>query len=96
MATYPIKELLHKWEQATITIEMAIGHIGQHLNLLWEEVTQIKQNHIKLTNAHAETQRQQALLRFEVERLLKHNGLSPTPHDAPPKRPRGRPPKKKG
>ena len=31
MATYPLKELLSRWQQGTLTVEQAIGQILQHL-----------------------------------------------------------------
>lgn len=31
MATYPLRELLSRWQQGTLTVEQAIGQILQHL-----------------------------------------------------------------
>jgi len=95
MGTYPIQDLLQKWEQATITIEMAIGHILQHLGQLWHDIKTIHTSHIQLTNALNEIQHQQVLLKDELDRLLKHTGLPPIHADSPPKRKRGRPRKKR-
>jgi len=95
MGTYPIQKLLQKWEQATITMEMAIGHGLQHVGQLWAEVRSLHSNIHKLTNALNETNQHQALLKADIARLLKHTGLPTTPLETPPKRKRGRPRKKK-
>ncbi|MDM8518562.1 hypothetical protein QUF64_00840 [Anaerolineales bacterium HSG6] len=34
MSTEPIKTLLSKWKVADLTIEMAIGHLLQHVDML--------------------------------------------------------------
>lgn len=40
MSTYPVEELLRKWTQGALTAEQAIGHILQHLKLLYEQQKQ--------------------------------------------------------
>jgi hypothetical protein len=43
MATYPLNELRHKWATGELTVEQAIGHQLQHLIILTEELSEIKQ-----------------------------------------------------
>jgi ABC-type glutathione transport system ATPase component len=92
MGTIPIKDLLDKWRLETLSPEMAIGHLLQHVGQLWSEIVTIRQRLTELTNTLTETHRVQARMHGDIDRLLKHAGLPPSGLDAPP---RGRPPKKK-
>ena len=43
LATYPLNELRHKWATGELTTEQAIGHQLQHLLILAEPLTELKQ-----------------------------------------------------
>jgi len=95
MGIEPIKKLFKKWKLETATVEMAVGQLIQHADLLWKEITGIKLRFIKQDNRQAEIKREQLRMQAEIERLLKHNDLEPFPQDEQPKRKRGRPPIRK-
>jgi hypothetical protein len=63
MGTLPPQELLKKWEQEEITVEMAIGHILQHLVKLLTVLEKIKTTLSKL--------------RADVDSLIAHTGMKP-------------------
>jgi len=65
MGTLPAKELLKKWEREELTVEMAIGHILQHLVKLLAALEAIK---VTLRN-----------LRADVDSLIAHTGMKPNP-----------------
>lgn len=73
MGTMSPKELLKKWELEEITVEMAIGHILQHLVKILATLETIKI-----------TLRQ---LRTDVDSLIAHTGMKPhqTGKKKPPK-----------
>lgn len=68
MGTLPPSELLKKWRLKTMTVEMAVGHILQHLVKI---VTALSALNITLYN-----------LRADVDSLIAHTGMSPDPKDA--------------
>ena len=43
MATYTLAELRHTWATGELTVEQLLGHQLQHLLILEEELTQVKQ-----------------------------------------------------
>lgn len=61
MGTLPPQELLKKWEHEEITVEMAIGHILQHLVKILAALETIK---ITLRK-----------LRADVDSLIAHTGI---------------------
>ena len=63
MGTMPPQELLKKWEQEEITVEMAIGHILQHL----VKILAVLEN-VKITLSK---------LRADVDSLMAHTGMKP-------------------
>jgi hypothetical protein len=65
MGTLPPQELLKKWEQEEITVEMAIGHILQHLVKILAALESIK---ITLRK-----------IRADVDSLIAHTGMKPNP-----------------
>ena len=74
MGTMPPQELTKKWEREEITVEMAIGHILQHLVKI---LTTLKAINITLYN-----------LRADVDSLIAHTGIRPNPKGKkkPPKK----------
>ncbi|MDM8532859.1 hypothetical protein QUF63_16980 [Anaerolineales bacterium HSG25] len=90
MGTIPVKELLKKWKQDDLTVEMAIGHILQHLVLLEQVDADATCNCRKLSTAIDTINLSRATLRDDVDRLLRHNDLKSS-QDQPPRRKRGRP-----
>ncbi len=91
MGTIPAKDLLNKWKQDDLPVEMAVGHLLQHLvmteNSLKEariarrtSQTQVDQLSSELDMVKSEL----AQLQHDMAQVLGHPGLKP-------KRPRGRP-----
>ncbi len=74
MGTMPPQELIKKWEREEITVEMAIGHILQHLAKIQTVIDAIN---ITLYN-----------LRADVDSLIAHTGMIPNPKGKkkPPKK----------
>ena len=74
MGTMPPQELLNKWKREEITIEMAIGHILQHLAKIQTAIDAIN---LTLYN-----------LRATVDSLIAHTGMRPNPKGKkkPPKK----------
>ena len=96
MGTIPAKELLSKWKQDDLPIEMALGHLLQHLvmteNNLKETClaqskhqTQVEQLTSELNAVKAELTQ----LQTDMAQVLTYLGLD----SKPPKRSRGRPKK---
>ena len=73
MGTMPPQELLRKWEREEISLEMAIGHILQHLAQIQTAIDAIN---LTLYN-----------LRATVDSLIAQTGLRPNPKGTkkPPK-----------
>ncbi|MDM8519364.1 hypothetical protein QUF64_04900 [Anaerolineales bacterium HSG6] len=97
MGTIPAKELLSKWKQEDLPVEMAIGHLLQHVvqmeagfssAKLNERKLQIELSQIVIELKTIKTEQRQ--LQTDINQVLQHLGLE----SQPPKRPRGRPPKK--
>ncbi len=65
MGTMPPQELIKKWEREEITVEMAIGHILQHLAKIQTVIDAIN---LTLYN-----------LRATVDSLIAHTGIKPNP-----------------
>ena len=95
MGTYKIKELVKKWSNAELPLEMATGHIIQHVQLLWAEVKGLGQKLSQVAKAQREAKKERQYMQAEIDRLLKHNKLKPLDRTEPPKRKRGRPRKNK-
>ena len=98
MGTIPAKELLSKWRQNDLPIEMALGHLLQHLllneNQLKEAtlVQRKQQTDIKQLSHELETVKAELTqLQRDMAQVLDHLDID----TKPPKRPRGRPPKKR-
>ncbi len=74
MGTMPPQEIIKKWEREEITVEMAIGHILQHLAKIQTTIDAIN---ITLYN-----------LRATVGSLIAHTGMKPNPKGKkkPPKK----------
>lgn len=74
MGTMPPQDLLKKWEREEITVDMAIGHILQHLAKIQTVIDAIN---ITLYN-----------LRATVDSLIAHTGMRPNPKGKkkPPKK----------
>ena len=74
MGTMPPQELIKKWEREEMTVEMAIGHILQHLAKIQTVIDAIN---ITLYN-----------LRADVDSLIAHTGMRPNPKGTkkPPKK----------
>ena len=99
MGTIPAKDLLNKWKQNDLPIEMVLGHLLQHLvlteNQLKEDtlVQRKQQTDIKQVSHELETVKAElSQLQRDMAQVLDHLSLE----SKPPKRKRGRPPKKKG
>lgn len=41
MSTYPAPDLLQQWKNSSLSAEQAIGHMLQHLVLLYEQNTEL-------------------------------------------------------
>ncbi|MDM8529548.1 hypothetical protein QUF63_00155 [Anaerolineales bacterium HSG25] len=93
MGTIDPKDLLKKWIQHDLTIEMAIGHILQHLVLLYDTDKQAAITRSKYKTAVEAVNISQATLRDDVDRLLTKADMESSQNE-PPKRKRGRPRKK--
>ena len=98
MGTIPAKELLSKWSQNDLPIEMALGHLLQHLVLTENQLKETtlvqrkQQTDIKQASHELETVKAElSQLQRDMAQVLNHLGLEPKP--LKPKR--GRPPKKK-
>ncbi|MDM8520408.1 hypothetical protein QUF64_10200 [Anaerolineales bacterium HSG6] len=85
MSTEPIKQLLSKWKVADLTIEMAIGHLLQHVDMLHDTDHQANIQRHKMMVMLTEIQTSLKSLRHDVDSLIAHTGMPPVP----PKRKRG-------
>ena len=92
MSTEPIRKLLNKWKVEKLTVEMAIGHLLQHADIKHESDEQAKQERRKIMRTLDEIQVTLKSLRHDVDSLIAHTSMPPTP----PKRKRGRPRKNDG
>jgi len=74
MGTISSQELIKKWEREEMTVEMAIGHILQHLAKIQTAIDAIN---LTLYN-----------LRVTVDSLIAHTGMTPNPKGKkkPPKK----------
>ena len=98
MGTIPAKDLLNKWKQNDLPIEMALGHLLQHLVLTENQLKEAtlvqrkQQTDIKQVNYELETVKAElSQLQRDMAQVLDHLGLE----SKPPKRKRGRPRKKR-
>ena len=85
MGTIPPKKLLSQWKKETLTVEMAIGHLLQHLVLQNEVEQKMDIEHAQIMTTLKELQTSVRSLRTDVDRLIAHTNLPP------PKPKRGRP-----
>ena len=93
MGTIPPKDLLNKWAQDNLPVEMAVGHLLQHLVMTENSMNearlaqrkdqrQIEQLTVKLKTVKAELHK----LQTDMAQVLAHLDIE----SKPPKRPRGR------
>jgi hypothetical protein len=92
MGTIEAQKLLNKWKIEELTVEMAIGHIVQHLVILHDINQQAGQSRTQIKDAIAAINITLANLRADVDALIAHTGMPP---DQKPRRRPGRPPKQK-
>ena len=96
MGTIPAKKLLNKWAQEDLPVEMAIGHLLQHLMQTEAGLSSAKINdrklQIELSQIVTELKTikaEQRQLQTDMDQVLAHLNLE----SKPPKRPPGRPKK---
>ncbi|MDM8526636.1 hypothetical protein QUF58_00375 [Anaerolineales bacterium HSG24] len=79
MSTEPIKKLLNKWQVEDLTIEMAIGHQLQHISMLHDTDRQANIQRHQMMVMLKEIQTTLKSLRHDVDALIAHTGMPPTP-----------------
>lgn len=89
MGTMPAKELLKLWKTEDLTVDMAVGHILQHLVILYEVNDSAAISRSKLHTLVDVQSVNWANLKLEINRLLDHVGLEVEHLKEAPKRRRG-------
>ncbi len=98
MGTIEASELFKQWKLEDLTVEMAVGHIIQHLTILHEVDEAAGSSRTQMQRTLEEHRRELIRLRKDVDRLLQQVGLSPeepSEGTAPSSKPKRKPRQKK-
>jgi hypothetical protein len=79
MGTIEAQKLLDQWKLEQLTLEMGLGHTLQHLVLLHAKAHQTELRDNKMMNALAAINVTLANLRADVDALIAHTALLPSP-----------------
>ena len=69
MATYPIKDLMQKYENERLTTEQAMGHCLQHIESLTQQQTEAAKSRTTLKKQLASQANEIKSLQAEVKQL---------------------------
>jgi hypothetical protein len=75
MGTEPIPDLLKKWTLEQLTVEMAIGHLLQHVKMLHDTDQEANRQRHQMTRLLTDIQVTLRSLRTDVDALIAHTGI---------------------